>query len=201
MHSNDSGEVRPEFYSVQYFCVIQNICKTMTFPSAQNVCLFPVWWVNLPPQHNGSMQCMQLWKRVHEDLLKTLDLLVFTWLDKELSRLASLVNIRNGQKLKKKLDVPVLKVKETTCLGFFGVQAFYTFSVGVRHLLLLCERVLAACGDSLVENRWAIPCKPSENKQMIVRCSIPTISQHTTVFPSLHPNNSPTASHFPLCPS
>lgn len=70
--------------------------------------------------------------------------------------------------------------------------------------LLLCEYacyVLATCGDSLMESRWAIPCKPSENKQMIIRCSIPTISQHTMAFPPTRytQNNSPTAAYSPLC--
>lgn len=69
--------------------------------------------------------------------------------------------------------------------------------------LLLCEYVcyvLATCGDSLMESRWAIPCKPSENKQMIIRCSIPTISQHTMAFPPRYTqNNSPTAAYSPLC--
>lgn len=115
-----------------------------------------------------------------------------------MSRLASLVNITNEQKLKKN-RCPGLKVKETTywsCVGFFGMQPFYTFSVGVRHHLLLCECVLATCGDSLMENRWAIPCKPSENKQMTVRCSIPTISRHTTVFPLATPKQFPNCCSF-----
>lgn len=77
-------------------------------------------------------------------------------------------------------------------------------SAGVcLYLLWVCNvcHVLATRRDLLMENRWASPCLPSENKPMIIRCSILAINQHNPAPPSLHPNNSPTAAHSLLCPS